>query len=82
MAKRKSAKKSETVGDAVENKWAAESVRLAREVERLNQRVDNMMERVVWLEDNVMASSEVEPSNVATMLKGWNLIRLFKVGDK
>lgn len=80
MAKRKS--KSETVGDAVESKWAAEAGRLSREVERLNQRIDNMIERVIWLEDNVMASSEVKASNVPTMLKGWNLIRLFKVGDK
>lgn len=74
MAKRKAvAKKTETVGDAVEAKWAAEATRLSREVERLNQRCDNLVERVAYLEDNAQMRPIVQPEDI----RRWSIVRLF-----
>lgn len=69
MAKRKKAVE-------VDESKPTEPCRLATEVERLNQRIDNMMERVVWLEDNFMASRATVPSDEG---RRWNIIRLFQV---
>jgi len=68
VAKKKVEKKTEVAVDAAET---------AREIERLNQRIDNMMERVVWLEDNLMASKQIIPVSEG---KRWNIVRLFGGG--
>ena len=68
VAKKKVEKKSEAVVDTAAT---------AREIERLNQRIDNMMERVVWLEDNFMASKQAIPVSEG---KRWNIVRLFGGG--
>ena len=75
MAKKKVAAKkaAETVGDAVEAKWAAEATRLTREVERLNQRCDNLVERVVYLEDNAQMRPLVQPEDI----RRWSIVRMF-----
>lgn len=73
MAKKKVAKKVETVGDAVESKWAAEATRLSREVERLNQRCDALVDRVTFLEDNAQMRPLVQPEDI----RRWSIVRLF-----
>ena len=73
MAKKKVAKKVETVGDAVEAKWTAEAARLAREVEWLNQRCDALVERVGYLEDNAQMRPIVQPEDI----RRWSIVRLF-----
>lgn len=76
MAKKKVAAKkaAETVGDAVESKWAAEATRLTREVERLNQRCDNLVERVIYLEDNAQMRPLVQPEDI----RRWSIVRMFR----
>lgn len=76
MAKKKVAAKkvAETVGDAVEAKWATEATRLAREVERLNQRCDNLADRIVFLEDNAQMRPLVQPEDI----RRWSIVRMFR----
>ena len=76
MAKKKVAAKKAagTVGDAVEAKWATEATRLAREVERLNQRCDNLADRIVFLEDNAQMRRLVQPEDI----RRWSIVRMFR----
>ena len=76
MAKKKVAAKKAagTVGDAVEAKWATEATRLSREVERLNQRCDNLADRIVFLEDNAQMRPLVQPEDI----RRWSIVRMFR----